>query len=255
VRNKGEETGVDYLFLLAGQSNMAGRGIVEEQDRLPHPRVLALDQGGDWVPAIDPIHFDKPFAGVGPGRTFGITLAEADPTVTVRLIPCATGGSPLSAWRPGEFWDQTRSHPYDDTISRTRRAMEDGVLKGILWHQGEGDCNAESARDYAANLEALISRLRKDLEAPGVPFIIGQLGPFLDNAASPYVVRVNDAHISVAQKIDGAGFVASTGLTSVGDNLHFDARSQREFGRRYAEVYQRLATADLHGDSSQARPY
>ncbi|HEX8916483.1 MAG TPA: sialate O-acetylesterase, partial [Humisphaera sp.] len=48
------------LFLLVGQSNMAGRGKVEDEDRKPHPRVVSLDKAGQWVPAVDPIHFDKP---------------------------------------------------------------------------------------------------------------------------------------------------------------------------------------------------
>lgn len=89
------------MFLLAGQSNMAGRGTVTPQDRTPHPRVLMLNQAGEWVPAVDPMHFDKPVAGVGPGRTFGIAIAEANPGVTIGLIPCAVGGSPIDAWQPG----------------------------------------------------------------------------------------------------------------------------------------------------------
>ena len=58
-----------HLFLLVGQSNMAGRGKVEPQDTVPIPRVLMLDKQRTWVPAVDPMHFDKPIAGVGLGRT------------------------------------------------------------------------------------------------------------------------------------------------------------------------------------------
>jgi len=57
-------------FLLVGQSNMAGCGTVEAQDKTPHPRVLMLNMADAWVPAIDPLHFDKPAAGVGLGKTF-----------------------------------------------------------------------------------------------------------------------------------------------------------------------------------------
>ena len=53
-----------HLFLLFGQSNMAGRGVVEPEDTKPHPRVLMLSKDGKWVPAVDPMHFDKPSAGV-----------------------------------------------------------------------------------------------------------------------------------------------------------------------------------------------
>src|SRR5947208_10691890 len=81
-----------HLFLLVGQSNMAGRGTVEAQDKTPHPRVLMLNKEGAWVPAIDPLHFDKSAAGVGLGKTFATLYAEAHPGITVGLIPCAVGG-------------------------------------------------------------------------------------------------------------------------------------------------------------------
>src|SRR4051794_19815842 len=62
------------VFLLVGQSNMAGRGKVEEQDQKAHPRVWKLDKDGKWVPGVDPLHWDKPnVAGVGLGTTFGKT--------------------------------------------------------------------------------------------------------------------------------------------------------------------------------------
>ena len=73
-----------HLFMLAGQSNMAGRGKVESIDRVPHPRVLMLNRQGKWVPAIDPMHFDKPkVVGVGPGKTFAVRYAESNPNVIV----------------------------------------------------------------------------------------------------------------------------------------------------------------------------
>ena len=77
-----------YLFLLAGQSNMAGRGTVENEDKVVNPRVLALSKEGKWVPAVDPIHFDKPSAGVGPGRSFALALMKKSPS-----WPIITGAS------------------------------------------------------------------------------------------------------------------------------------------------------------------
>ena len=59
-----------HLFLLAGQSNMAGRGKVTPVDRYPDPNILMLDRDAQWVPATDPVHFDKSVAGVGLGRGF-----------------------------------------------------------------------------------------------------------------------------------------------------------------------------------------
>ena len=61
-----------HLYLLIGQSNMAGRGAIEEQDKTPHPRVLKFTKENTWAAAIDPLHFDKPaIAGVGLGSSFG----------------------------------------------------------------------------------------------------------------------------------------------------------------------------------------
>ena len=64
-----------HRVLLVGQSNMAVCGAVEAQDKTPHPRVLMLNKADTWGPAIDPLHFDKPAAGVGLGKTFA-TLPE-----------------------------------------------------------------------------------------------------------------------------------------------------------------------------------
>jgi hypothetical protein len=226
-----------HLFLLAGQSNMAGRGTIAPEDSIPHSRVLTLNKENTWVPAIDPIHFDKSSAGVCLGRAFGIALAEANPEITIGLIPCAAGGSPVAVWQPGREWKQTHSKPYDDAIRRTRRAMQDGILKGILWHQGESDSNEELAPRYRAALTDLITRFRTDLGSPRVPFIIGQLGQFPSNPWGEYQQMVDTAHRRVAGEVPLAGFVSSEGLTCNSDNIHFDAKSLREIGRRYAAVY------------------
>jgi hypothetical protein len=226
-----------HLFLLAGQSNMAGRGDVEAQDKQLHARVLMLTKDGTWVPAVDPMHYDKPSAGVGPGRTFGMAMADRDTNVTIGLIPVACGGSPISTWEPGAYFDQTTSHPYDDAIKRAKIAMEQGTLKGILWHQGESDGDPRLAPIYKAKLEELIARFRKDLDAPDLPFIVGQLGQFEKAPWSQATKMVNDAHIAVAKELKNVEFVSSDGLLSKSDNLHFDAPSQREFGKRYAEAY------------------
>ena len=79
-----------HLFLLVGQSNMAGRGTVEAQDRTPHPRVLMLNKADAWVPAIDPLHFDKAAAGVGLGKTFATLYAEAHPVCHCNSCPIHT---------------------------------------------------------------------------------------------------------------------------------------------------------------------
>ena len=228
-----------HLYLLIGQSNMAGRGEVEAEDREAHPRVVALGKADQWVPAVDPIHFDKAVAGVGPGLTFGKTMAGRDPSIRIGLLPCAAGGSPISVWKPGGHWEQTNSDPYDDALRRTKLAMADGVLKGMLWHQGESDANETDAGQYEDRLVALIGALRSELGTPDVPFIAATLGDFLLDDR-PEVATVNEALRSIPERVDFAACVDAGGLCEKGDKVHFDAESPRELGRRYAEAMIRL---------------
>jgi mannose-6-phosphate isomerase-like protein (cupin superfamily) len=224
-----------HLYLLIGQSNMSGRGQVEAQDREIHSRVFALNRDSQWAPAADPIHFDKPIAGVGPGPTFGKALADRDPALRIGLIPCAVGGSPLATWTPGGFWEQTHSHPYDDALVRARIASEQGTLRGILWHQGESDSNERDAATYLDRLAALVEALRAELDAPELPFVCATLGDFYV-ARNPWAGQVNQALRRVPQRIQHAVCVDATGLGHGGDELHFDAQAARELGRRYAQA-------------------
>lgn len=233
-----------HLYILAGQSNMAGRGRVGDltpAESAPDPRILALNTKLEWRPAVDPIHWDKSAAGVGLGKFFARIVAEKSPGATIGLVPTACGGSPISSWEPGKFFDQTKSHPYDDALARARRAMQDGTLKAILWHQGEGDSSPKNAPLYEQRLTELIARFRADLGAPDLPFIIGQLGQFPARPWNEHKTAVDRAHRAVAAKVKNVRYVSSDDLGSIGDNLHFDTAALRVFGQRYAEAYLELA--------------
>jgi hypothetical protein len=226
------------LFLLAGQSNMAGRGKVEAQDSVVNPRVLKLDQSMSWVPAVDPLHWDKPsLVGVGPGRSFGLALAARDTSARIGLIPAAVGGSPISSWAPGALDAATGTHPYDDALDRLRVARKSGTLRGILWHQGESDATPALSVLYAERLRALITRFRTDAGDPNLPFVIGELGKFSGKPWTADVARVDSAHRAIAASVPNVAYVSSDGLADKGDQLHFDGPSQRTFGERYAAAY------------------
>lgn len=227
-----------HLFLLVGQSNMAGRGKIEAEDKVSNPRVLMLNKAGEWVPAVDPLHFDKSSAGTGLGKTFGAHIAAANPGITVGLIPCAVGGSPIDSWKPGEFYKPTNSHPWDDALKRAKLAMEKGTLKGILWHQGESDSNAKNAPTYGAKLQSLVKAFRAELG--DVPFLIGQLGQYEDIPWEEPRKIVDQAQQYVAKEVPRVAFVSSTGFKHKGDKVHFDSAGLREFGKRYAEAYLQL---------------
>jgi len=225
-----------HLYLLAGQSNMAGRGIPAEQDRTAHPRVFALNRENRWVPAVDPLHFDKPeIVGVGPGLAFGRAMAQADPNVVIGLVPCAVGGSPISVWKPQAYYPATGVHPYDDAIARSRIAKQRGVFKGVLWHQGESDSNAEDGPLYAQRLTELVRRLRQDLEVPDLLFVAG-------TPADAFVARTPESRFVIAAiqavaKADAKVFwVSAAGLPCKDDQVHFNTEAARQLGLRYAQA-------------------
>ncbi len=227
-----------HLFLLVGQSNMAGRGKVAEEDLKPHPRVLMLNKELEWVPAVDPMHFDKPpIVGVGLGKSFGIEVAKAEPNITIGLIPCAVGGSPIEAWLPGGYHPSTKTHPWDDMLPRAKAALNVGTLKGILWHQGEADSNFERAPLYRDRLHWVIAKFRSELNAPDVPFIAGQLGRFPERPWTDWTIVVDEVHRTLPKLVPNTAFVRADGLNHKGDNVHFDALSYRKLGQRYASTY------------------
>ncbi len=226
------------FFLLVGQSNMAGRGTVEVEDSTPVAHVWMLTQSGAWAPAVEPLHFDKPkVAGVGPGRAFGVAVAQAWKGTEIGMVPAAVGGSSIRAWETGAADSATKTHPYDDAIARARVAMQRGSLAGILWLQGESDGNARNAGDYEQRLFAVIANLRRDLQAPEVPFLIGQMGNFPEKPWNAYRARVDSAHRNVAATTPHSAFILTEGLRHRGDTVHYDAPSAREIGRRYAKHF------------------
>ena len=220
---------------------MAGRGYVEAQDTVPNRHILRLNPAGQWEIAKDPLHFDKPVAGVGPGLAFGRAIAAQDTSVVIGLIPCAVGGSGIDTWVPGAYFDGTKTHPYDDALARAHTALATGTLAGIIWHQGESDTSPEKSAAYAAKLTALITRLRSDLHAPKVPFVAGQLPLFPQGTTDAAgVARVNAALVELSKTVPHYAFVPATGTTDRGDHLHLDAASARLMGQRYAAAMQQL---------------
>ena len=243
------------IFLLMGQSNMAGFGGInpadpwQEGDFLAAPRVLVL--GGQctlksrrrrgwtrWRPAAHPLHLNQKSSGFGLALPFASRLLEDQPELTIGFVPCAWGGAGIDQIGPG-------TPLYHNAVARARVAAQRGKLAGILWHQGETDAlNDSLAPAHAGKLAALIARLRSDLAASGLPFLIGDLGTFgnekRDAAALARQSLVRAGLRRVAAETEHAAFVESEGLAGV-DSVHFGRAALIEFGRRYAGAYQSVS--------------
>ncbi|SEM64665.1 protein of unknown function [Mucilaginibacter gossypiicola] len=228
-----------HIYLLMGQSNMAGRGPVTQQYTAEHHnRVMVLNKNLEWVIAHHPLHSEKPAVdGVGPGLSFGMTLAKRSSKITIGLVPCAIGGSPIEHWVPGAFDPPTKTYPWDDAVKKIIYAMKTGVIKGVVWHQGESDSRPELAANYLKNLEALIERVRQVTGNANLPFVAGELGRFYKENAT-----INAELKKLPALVPFTGVVSSAGLVHKGDTLHFDSKSAEKLGKRYARKMQQVTS-------------
>ncbi len=236
------------VFLLIGQSNMKGRGVMPAEP-LKDPQIIMLHKKTDeWFHARHPLHHvgdPKDFsgsdnAGVGPGLAFAQTLIQSQPNSRIALIPCAVGGSNIQQWRKGQ-------RLYDETVRRARIALEQGPegetrLAGALWLQGESDSTSQEKIDaYPGKLKQLIADLRADTGVADLPFIvctIGELKPESKEARAAINAILLDLpnQVPTTACVDSREFAAD-----IGDKVHFDTVTQEKHGKLFAEKYSTLA--------------
>ena len=232
------------IVVLAGQSNMAGRGKIDPSNNKAHPRVLMLNRKGEWVPCVDPVHFDVDNSGVGPGKAFGEALADSDPSITVGLVPCAVGGSSISVWEPGKEFQKgkTKWHPYDDMVERVKKAKESGTLTAILWHQGETDAakatSEQLAEYYPRDFKAMVEAVRREIG--DVPVIVGEIGRWMRKDGD-HATKINPVIDALPKTVPNCAVASSEGLTNQ-DAHHFDREGQRVLATRYYEEFKKCAT-------------
>lgn len=234
-------------FLLAGQSNMSGRGDLNALSDISNEHVYVLRENGIEI-AREPVVRDFPFAGAG----LSIAFANAVHMMTgekILLIPASYGGSSLDRWKSGEAL-------FENAVSSAARSFSHGAtLSGILWHQGEADSlSLALALSYNTRLTAVMSSLKKRMEEEAVkknarhlirqplPVIAGELGQYLSRQkpCRYYDIVNKQLHLFASGKSDCA-VVSSKGLTDKGDTLHFSAESLRILGLRYANAWADIA--------------
>ena len=180
------------------------------------------------MPAVDPVHYDKPIAGVGPGRSFALAIAARDVDARIGLVPAAVGGSPISSWEPGCARSRDEHTSVRRRLVRARAALKDGTLRGFSGIKVNRTRRLSSPFATPTSCVHSIARFRSDLGAPNVPFIIGQLGQFAGKPWTDAQRRVDSAQRAIAASVPNVAYVSSDGLRDKGDTVHFDAAAARD---------------------------
>ncbi len=224
------------IYLCIGQSNMAGRGYLEPQYMDTLENVYLFNDSNCFEEAVNPlnryssIRKEISMQRVGIGYSFAKAVAREGGR-RVGLVVNARGGSSIESWLSG-----SKDSLLEESLVRVKEAMRHGELRGIIWHQGEA--NSRYPDSYAAKLKELVSTLRRELNAPEIPFIFGEISRWNwtknDAGTEPFNVVLNNA----SKEITNSYCVSSSGLTPLIDETdpHFCAASQEVFGERYARV-------------------
>jgi hypothetical protein len=263
-----------YIFLSFGQSNMEGfPGGIEEQDKGPVDdrfKLLAAvdfpDQGrkqGEWYPAVPPLC--RPGAGLGPTDYFGRTLvANLPKNVKVGVVNVAVAGAKIEAFEPAKIEAYEASapqwmkgilksyggNPYARLVEMAKLAQHDGVIKGILLHQGESNAND---KEWPAKVKGIYESLLKDLDlnAKDVPLLAGELVNADQKGAC---AGMNAIIADLPKTVPTAHVISSKGCPSRPDNLHFAPEGYRELGKRYGEEMLALLGLKISKPSPPTKP-
>ena len=252
-----------WIFLCFGQSNMAGQAPIEQQDLAVSDRYLSMatTDGGDgrqlgtWRKAVPPLC--RADAHLGPADWFGRTLLEVVPNdVRIGIVSVAVEGCPITFfdkdknapliakeerdWMNG-ILNQYGRDPYERLLSMAKTAAKDGVIKGILLHQGETDAyNDEWRKEVRKIYRDLQEELQFDSTA--VPLLVGEVVRKEYNGVCGHANPTID---DIANHYPNTYVVSSEGCLPSDDNLHFSSEGYRLLGRHYALRYLEATHPDL----------
>lgn len=219
-----------HIYILIGQSNMAGRAPITEDIAGVIDRCYLLDDKNQWVPAKNPLNLystirkAEGMQKLGPGYGFAVQMLKDNPDLKLGLIVNARGGSKI------ESWVGDKPEYYQALIKRVKALDDAGTIKGVLWHQGES--NSDKPEQYLGQLTTLITNLRKDLGDEKLPFVAGQI-------TNTPAMAINDQIAKLPSVVHATAVASSEGLKTQ-DRWHFDTESQLKLGERYAEQMIRL---------------
>jgi len=244
-----------HIYLCFGQSNMEGNARIEDQDlKGVSPRfkmMAAVDDSqrgrkkGNWYQALPPLCRQN--TGLTPADYFGRTLTENLPdSISVGVVMVAIGGIDIKGFMPDSVENYAKNksphwmkgmlaaydnNPYKALVELGKLAQKDGVIKGVLLHQGETNTGDRMWPEY---VKTVYDRLLGDLnlKPEEVPLLAGEVVI----ADGKGLCRSMNAIIDDLPKtLHTSHVVSAEGLTNAADNLHFDAAGYRELGKRYGE--------------------
>ena len=244
-----------YVFLCFGQSNMEGFPGIEPQDKGPvddRLKVLSVVDfpglgrtNGSWYPAVPPLC--RPSAGLCPADYFGRTLvSKLSPKIKVGIVNVSVAGCKIELFDKIDYESYASTeapwmrniikgyggNPYAHLVETAKVAQRDGVIKGILLHQGESNTND---KEWPNKVKSVYNYLLKDLslQAKDVPLIAGEVVNADQQGACASMNKIID---DLPKTIPTAHVVSSAGCASRPDHLHFTAAGYRELGTRYAQA-------------------
>ncbi len=243
-----------YIFLCFGQSNMEGAARPEPQDLqgvsqrfLLMPAVDDPQRGrkmGEWCQALPPLC--RPNTGLTPVDYFGRTLTENLPeNIRVGVIHVAIGGIRIEGFMPDEITNYIKTapgwmigmlkayndNPYERLVTLAKKAQKDGVIKGVLMHQGESNTGDP---EWANKVQNVYDHLLGDLQLKPeeVPLLAGEV---VQANGEGQCIAMNKQIDELPKTLHTSQVISSTGCSNGPDKLHFDAAGYRELGRRYGE--------------------
>ena len=241
-----------YIFLCIGQSNMEGNARIEAQDTTVDPRfqvMAAVDcptmgrTKGNWYPAVPPLCRCR--TGLTPADYFGRTLiANLPGRKKVGVINVSVAGCKIELFDKDNYqsyistapaWmtsiiKEYGGNPYGYLVELAKLAQKDGVIKGILLHQGESNTNDSL---WPQKVKVIYDNLIKDLNLnpKSVPLLAGEVVHADQGGAC---ASMNSIIATLPQTIPTSHVISSSGCTDSRDNLHFNAEGYRKLGKRYA---------------------
>lgn len=247
-----------YIFLCFGQSNMEGGGIIEAQDRTVDSRFKVMEAvncsnlgriQGKWYTAVPPLC--RCYSLLSPADYFGRKLlANLPSNIRVGIINVSVGGCHIELFDKVNYQTYTSTaptwmknviaeyggNPYGRLVEMAQLAQKDGVIKGILLHQGEsntGDTN------WPVKVKGVYNNLIKDLnlKADSVPLLAGEL---VNADQGGVCASMNTIIAKLPQTIPTSYVISSKGCTANTDKVHFNSAGVRELGTRYANKMMKL---------------